>query len=61
MIAVARQFRRDGVVPPRDLVFAFLADEEAGGALGAQWLVEQVTVSDQLQHRYGVVRHARCA
>jgi hypothetical protein len=24
-------------------------------------LVEQVTVSDQLQHRYGVVRHARCA
>src|SRR6476646_9405192 len=40
MIAVARQFRRDGVVPPRDLVFAFLADEEAGGALGAQWLVE---------------------
>ena len=40
MIAVARRFRRDGVVPPRDLVFAFLADEEAGGALGAQWLVE---------------------
>ena len=34
MIAVARRFRRDGVVPPRDLVFAFLADEEAGGALG---------------------------
>jgi len=40
MIAVARRFRRDGVAPPRDLVFAFLADEEAGGALGAQWLVE---------------------
>jgi acetylornithine deacetylase/succinyl-diaminopimelate desuccinylase-like protein len=40
MIAVARRFRRDGVVPPRDLVFAFVADEEAGGALGAQWLVE---------------------
>ena len=40
MIAVARKFRRDGVVPPRDLVFAFVADEEAGGALGAQWLVE---------------------
>ena len=32
MIAVARRFRRDGVVPPRDLVFAFVADEEAGGA-----------------------------
>jgi acetylornithine deacetylase/succinyl-diaminopimelate desuccinylase-like protein len=39
IIAVARRFRRDGVVPPRDLVFAFLADEEAGGAYGAQWLV----------------------
>ncbi|MGH3941480.1 MAG: M20/M25/M40 family metallo-hydrolase [Pseudonocardiaceae bacterium] len=39
-IAVARRFRRDGVVPPRDLVFAFLADEEAGGQWGAQWLVE---------------------
>jgi acetylornithine deacetylase/succinyl-diaminopimelate desuccinylase-like protein len=40
MLAVARRFKRDGVVPPRDLVFAFLADEEAGGAYGAQWLVE---------------------
>ena len=39
-LAVVRRFRRDGVVPPRDLVFAFVADEEAGGALGAQWLVE---------------------
>jgi acetylornithine deacetylase/succinyl-diaminopimelate desuccinylase-like protein len=40
MIAIARRFRRDGVVPPRDVVFAFVADEEAGGAFGAQWLVE---------------------
>jgi acetylornithine deacetylase/succinyl-diaminopimelate desuccinylase-like protein len=40
MLAVARRFKRDGVVPPRDLVFAFFADEEAGGAYGAQWLVE---------------------
>lgn len=39
-IAVARRFRRDAIVPPRDLVFAFLADEEAGGRWGAQWLVE---------------------
>jgi len=43
MLAVARRFKRDGVRPPRDLVFAFLADEEAGGALGAQWLVENKT------------------
>ncbi|MBL7500386.1 M20/M25/M40 family metallo-hydrolase [Frankia sp. CNm7] len=39
-LAVARRLRREGVVPPRDLVFAFLADEEAGGILGARWLVE---------------------
>jgi acetylornithine deacetylase/succinyl-diaminopimelate desuccinylase-like protein len=39
-LAVARQFRRDGVVPPRDLVFAFLADEEAGGLFGSQWLAD---------------------
>jgi acetylornithine deacetylase/succinyl-diaminopimelate desuccinylase-like protein len=39
-IAVARRFKRDGVVPPRDIVFAFLADEEAGGKYGAHWLVK---------------------
>jgi acetylornithine deacetylase/succinyl-diaminopimelate desuccinylase-like protein len=40
MIAVARHFKRAGIVPPRDLVFAFVADEEAGGKYGCQWLVE---------------------
>lgn len=40
MIVVARQFRGAGVVPPRDLVFAFLADEENGGRYGSQWLVD---------------------
>ena len=39
-LAVARQFKAEGVVPPRDIVFAFLADEEAGGAWGSHWLVE---------------------
>ncbi|MBV8542733.1 MAG: M20/M25/M40 family metallo-hydrolase [Pseudonocardiales bacterium] len=39
-LAVARRFRREGVIPPRDLVFAFLADEEAGGLVGSHWLVE---------------------
>jgi acetylornithine deacetylase/succinyl-diaminopimelate desuccinylase-like protein len=34
-LAVARRFKRDGVVPPRDIVFAFVADEEAGGSYGA--------------------------
>jgi acetylornithine deacetylase/succinyl-diaminopimelate desuccinylase-like protein len=40
MVAVARHFKRAGLVPPRDLVFAFVADEEAGGKYGCQWLVE---------------------
>jgi acetylornithine deacetylase/succinyl-diaminopimelate desuccinylase-like protein len=40
MLAVARQFRRENVVPPRDIIFAFVADEEAGSLLGAQWLVD---------------------
>jgi acetylornithine deacetylase/succinyl-diaminopimelate desuccinylase-like protein len=40
MIAVARHFKRAGIVPPRDLVFAFVADEEAGGRYGAGWLVD---------------------
>ena len=40
ILALARQFKAEGVVPPRDLVFAFVADEEAGGKYGCQWLVE---------------------
>jgi acetylornithine deacetylase/succinyl-diaminopimelate desuccinylase-like protein len=39
-LAVARQFKRDGVIPPRDLIFAYVADEEAGGLNGAGWLVD---------------------
>jgi acetylornithine deacetylase/succinyl-diaminopimelate desuccinylase-like protein len=39
MIAVARHFKRAGIVPPRDLVFAFVSDEEHGGTYGADWLV----------------------
>jgi len=39
-IAVARHFKRNGIVPPRDLVFAFVSDEEAGGKYGAHWLVD---------------------
>ncbi|MDH6195087.1 acetylornithine deacetylase/succinyl-diaminopimelate desuccinylase-like protein [Mycobacterium frederiksbergense] len=38
-IAVARHFKRSGIVPPRDLVFAFVSDEEHGGTYGADWLV----------------------
>lgn len=39
-LAVARRFKREGVVPPRDLIFAYVADEEAGGLQGAGWLVD---------------------
>ncbi len=40
LLAIARSFRRDGIVPRRDLIFAFFADEEAGGVWGARWLVQ---------------------
>ena len=40
VLALARQYRREGTVPPRDIIFAFLSDEEAGGSQGAQWLVD---------------------
>jgi acetylornithine deacetylase/succinyl-diaminopimelate desuccinylase-like protein len=39
-LAVARRFRREGIVPRRDIIFAFVSDEEAGGTYGAQWLVD---------------------
>ena len=39
-LALVREWRRDGRKPPRDVVLAFLADEEAGGTLGAHWLVD---------------------
>ncbi|MFB9905536.1 M20/M25/M40 family metallo-hydrolase [Allokutzneria oryzae] len=39
-LATARRLKRDGIVPPRDIVFSFLADEEAGGLQGSQWLVD---------------------
>jgi acetylornithine deacetylase/succinyl-diaminopimelate desuccinylase-like protein len=39
-LAVVRDWVRGGRRPPRDVVLAFLADEEAGGGLGARWLVD---------------------
>ncbi|GER22077.1 peptidase M20 [Zafaria cholistanensis] len=41
ILAVLRQMGRDGTRPRRDLVFAFFADEEAGGGYGARWMVER--------------------
>lgn len=38
MLAVLRRFKREGLRPRRDMVFAWLADEEAGGVYGAKYL-----------------------
>ena len=40
VLALVRQWRREGRRPPRDVILAFLADEEAGGLKGAHWLVD---------------------
>ena len=39
-LAVIRQWMREGRKPPRDVVVAYLADEEAGGRKGSHWLVD---------------------
>ena len=39
-LAVVRDRLRSGRKPPRDIVLAFLADEEAGGTFGARHLVD---------------------
>jgi acetylornithine deacetylase/succinyl-diaminopimelate desuccinylase-like protein len=39
-LAVIRQRLAEGRRPDRDIVLAFLADEEAGGTWGARWLVD---------------------
>jgi acetylornithine deacetylase/succinyl-diaminopimelate desuccinylase-like protein len=41
ILAMVRQRLREGRRPPRDVVLAFLADEEAGGAWGARYLVDE--------------------
>ena len=40
ILAVVRQRLAEGRRPPRDVVLAFVADEEAGGTWGARWLVD---------------------
>jgi acetylornithine deacetylase/succinyl-diaminopimelate desuccinylase-like protein len=40
-LAVVRDLLRSGRRPPRDIVLAFLADEEAGGNWGAKYLVRE--------------------
>jgi len=40
ILACVRAMLRSGRRPPRDLVLAFTADEEAGGRAGAHWLID---------------------
>ena len=40
ILAVARHLARTGEVPPRDLLFVFFADEEAGGVHGSRFMVK---------------------
>ncbi|GAA3396439.1 M20/M25/M40 family metallo-hydrolase [Cryptosporangium minutisporangium] len=40
ILAVVRQWAREGRRPPRDMTLAFFADEEAGSVHGAHWLVD---------------------
>src|SRR5436190_21824306 len=39
-LALVREWARTGRKPARDIVLAFVADEEAGGVRGAHWLVD---------------------
>jgi acetylornithine deacetylase/succinyl-diaminopimelate desuccinylase-like protein len=41
ILATVRELARSGRRPPRDLVVAFFADEEAGGGRGAGWAVRE--------------------
>jgi acetylornithine deacetylase/succinyl-diaminopimelate desuccinylase-like protein len=40
VLAVLADWTREGKRPPRDVVLAFVADEEAGGVQGAHHLVD---------------------
>jgi acetylornithine deacetylase/succinyl-diaminopimelate desuccinylase-like protein len=39
ILATVREWARTGYKPPRDIVLAFFADEEAGSIYGSHWLV----------------------
>ncbi|WP_233548693.1 M20/M25/M40 family metallo-hydrolase [Galactobacter valiniphilus] len=40
ILTAVRELVRSGEQPPRDLIVAMFADEEAGGLFGAQWMVD---------------------
>ena len=40
ILATVRMWKRTGYKPPRNILLAFFADEEASGAYGSRWLVK---------------------
>jgi acetylornithine deacetylase/succinyl-diaminopimelate desuccinylase-like protein len=41
ILAIVRNWARTGYKPPRDIVLAFFADEEAGMTLGSRWMAAE--------------------
>jgi acetylornithine deacetylase/succinyl-diaminopimelate desuccinylase-like protein len=41
IIAIFRMWAKKGIKPPRDIVLAFFADEEAGSLFGSRWMVSE--------------------
>jgi acetylornithine deacetylase/succinyl-diaminopimelate desuccinylase-like protein len=41
ILAIVRKWARTGYKPPRDIVLAFFADEEAGMTYGSRWMAAQ--------------------
>jgi acetylornithine deacetylase/succinyl-diaminopimelate desuccinylase-like protein len=41
ILAIVRRWARTGYKPPRDIVLAFFADEEAGMTFGSRWMAAQ--------------------
>lgn len=41
IIAIFRMWARKGIKPPRNIVLAFFADEEAGSLFGSRWMVSK--------------------
>jgi acetylornithine deacetylase/succinyl-diaminopimelate desuccinylase-like protein len=56
ILSVVRQRMRTGRKPPRDIVLAFLADEEAGGGLGSHYLADhRPDLFENVDHAIGEV------
>lgn len=41
ILAIARYWARNGIKPPRNILLAFFADEEAGSIYGSRWMVRE--------------------